>query len=194
MRKLALPGLLLAVVLLATLLLAASLKPARPLEFHNQVLLDLPLDESWDLMRDLSLAHHYVPGIRRTEITTAQKEGVGTSRRVYSSATDYINETVTDWRPGSGFDLALQDDDGAAPAPFKEAIFSYALQAHSPQETLLTMRLKCTMRGGVAGHWLASNLLAGIFQERLDSISRSVKQFYESNADTGTKQSNPHAR
>ena len=71
----------------------------------------------------------YVPGIQRTEITSSAPEGIGASRRVYTSDTDYLIETVLAWRPEQGFTLALTDADGCAPLPFSAARFAYQIEA-----------------------------------------------------------------
>ena len=125
MRKVLVTCVLAGVLLVAVLGLTAALIPARPHEYRSEVFIELPVAESWRLLGDLSLAHHYVPGVVRTEVTTQRKRGIGASRRVYSSDTDYINETVTAWQEGRGFTLALHTDDGSAPAPFREAAFTY---------------------------------------------------------------------
>ena len=39
-------------------------------EVTAQVVIDLPRAEAWDKLRDLSLAHNYVPGIVKTEIVS----------------------------------------------------------------------------------------------------------------------------
>ncbi|MFT6277144.1 MAG: hypothetical protein ACJAZ0_003256, partial [Halioglobus sp.] len=75
--------------------------------------------DAWGNLQDLTIAHHYVPGIIKTEITTEQKTGVGASRRVYQSTDTYLNETVIEWNQGNGFLLHLFKDNGDAPFPFK---------------------------------------------------------------------------
>jgi hypothetical protein len=122
MRKvLVIGGTLLGMTFFA-LLLVSNLKPAAPQTFRSETLLELPVEDAWRLLKDLSLAHYYVPGVIRTEISTAASEGAGTSRRVYSSDTDYINETITEWRSGSGFTMELHRDDGTARMPFQQRL------------------------------------------------------------------------
>ena len=45
-------------------------------EVSAEVIIDLPLDDAWEKLRDISLAHNYVPGIVKTEIVSDQAEGV----------------------------------------------------------------------------------------------------------------------
>ena len=139
--------------------------------------------QAWEKLSDLSLAHNYVPGIIRTEITTDAVQGEGASRRVYQSKSRYINETVTEWRQGQGFTIRLHKDNGNAPAPFAAAEFSYDLAEIDARNTRLHMELRFRMAGGYLGEWAARTLMAGAFQSRLDAVSAGLKRFYERGAD-----------
>lgn len=167
--------------LLATALwLTATLVPGKPLEYRSEIVIAVPIARSWILLQDLPQAQEYVPGIVRTELTTVTKAGPGTSRRVYSDENSYINETITVWREGEGFTLRLHGDDGLAPAPFSQATFSYQIEEQGPDNTLVQLRLRGTMRGGIVGEWAGRSLLSGAFQNRVDAVGRSLKKYYES--------------
>ena len=73
-------------------------------EVSADVIIDMPRAQAWETLSDISLAHHYVPGIVRTEIVSEQAMGVGASRYVYRNAKSYIQETVEEWRDGEGPD------------------------------------------------------------------------------------------
>ena len=94
---------------------------------ETSVVIKLSPARAWQKLSDLTLAHYYVPGLVKTQITTAQKKGVGASRRVYQSEKRYINETVVDWHEGHGFTVKLHNDDGTAPFPFSQARFTYTM-------------------------------------------------------------------
>ena len=84
----------------------------------SQIALEMPREQAWEKLRDLSLAHNYVPGIVRTAIVSEQAEGVGASRYVYRNAKSYIQETVEEWSEGDGFLIRLHRGDKPAP-PFR---------------------------------------------------------------------------
>ena len=176
MRKFFLIGLSVIVVAVA---LATSLESSRPLVYRSEVIVELPLSQAWARLKDLSLAHCYVPGITRTEIISAADQGIGTSRRVYSDGSSYIIETVTAWREGSGLDLDLTRDDGSAPPPFAQAAISYQLQDAGGEKTRASTQLSFVMRGGYLGQWAAKWLLAGEFQARIDAVAAGLKHYYE---------------
>ena len=104
-------------------------------EAKGQVVIDLPLPQAWDKLRDLTLADKYVPGLVKVELTTEQREGVGASRKVYQSDTRYIEETVEEWNEGEGILIRLHKGDKAAP-PFKQAWFRYHFEAQGADKTL----------------------------------------------------------
>ena len=135
--------------------------------------------EAWGNLQNLTLAHHYVPGIIKTEITTEQKTGLGASRRVYQSADGYLNETVIEWTEGKGFLLHLSEDSGDAPFPFKYAEFRYQLTDGSNGKTEIKTSLSFQMAGGCLGHWF-SVLLAGEFQKRTDEVADNLIIYYDS--------------
>ncbi|MDG2272547.1 MAG: hypothetical protein P8L39_09590, partial [Halioglobus sp.] len=58
-------------------------------EVSAKVLINIPHSAAWDRLQDISLAHNYVPGIIKTEIVSAQLQGVCASRYVYLNKNNY---------------------------------------------------------------------------------------------------------
>ncbi len=134
---------------------------------------------AWGRLSDLSLAHNYVPGIRRTEITTTERRGVGASRRVYRSATDAMDESVVEWGEGSGFRLRLHYGAGGPPFPFEQAWFRYRIEDGDSTTTRLSLALEYDMRWGAAGKILGALGTHWIIQRQIETIAKRLKQFYE---------------
>jgi len=143
------------------------------------VLIDISPHEAWQKLGDLTLAHHYVPGLVKTQITTDQHKGLGTSRRVYQSEKRYINETVVAWHDGSGFTLKLHNDDNTAPFPFSEASFTYAIAPISEDQVKMETALHYRLGMGCLGHWLHDWIMAPIIQGRINEGAANLKNFYE---------------
>ncbi|MCB1690690.1 MAG: SRPBCC family protein [Halioglobus sp.] len=151
-------------------------------EVSAQTLIDLPLHECWAKLRDISLAHNYVPGIVKTEIVSEQAEGVGASRYVYRNAKSYIQETVEEWDEGKGFLIHLHRGDKPAP-PFRDAWFRYALADGGNGYTLLTTSLVYEMPWGRLGAWLGEKM-AGFVQATINDVALSMKLYYETGTPT----------
>ncbi len=126
-------------------------------EVSAQILIDIPLTEAWAKLRDISLAHNYVPGIVKTVIVSKQTEGVGASRYVYRNEKSYIQETVEEWQEGRGFLIRLHKGDKPAP-PFRKAWFRYTLAEHGPGQTQFTASLRYEMPWGRPGAWLGAKM------------------------------------
>jgi hypothetical protein len=141
----------------------------------HSVLLDLNPSAAWAKLRDLSLAPHYVPGLTGCQFHPGAREGVGASRRVFRKGGQWLDESVAQWQEGAGFVLILHRASSGAPFPFREASFSYALQAEG-DATRITTKMSYSLRGGR----LMEMLLAKAFNNVVREIAENLKAFYES--------------
>jgi hypothetical protein len=148
----------------------------RAANFH--ITIDIPREKAWEILRDLSRAHHYVPGLVKTEITTDNKEGIGASRIVYQSERKGLHETVTEWNEGCGFLIRLHRGEKGPPPPFKEGWFRYAIEDEG-DKTRLSISLIYTLRMGWFGILLERLLLGKNFHRILRDIAISMKAYYE---------------
>ena len=151
-------------------------------EVSAQVVIDLPREQAWDKLRDISLAHNYVPGIVKTEIVSEQPTGVGASRYVYRNSKSYIQETVEEWDEERGFLIRLHRGDKPA-LPFKNAWFRYELEDQGTQKTLFTASMKFELPLGVLGGWLEKKLEKFV-AATISDVAISMKLYYETDQPT----------
>lgn len=144
--------------------------------------INLPPNQVWERLSDLSLAHNYVPGIIKTEIVTSEIQGVGTSRRVYQGRSRFLQETVIDWREGGGFTLRLHK--GERDSPFKNSRFDYHIEPNGDAQTqadatkvILTMSYEPPL--GIVGDVMDRLLLHGLIQKAITDVGLSMKHYYE---------------
>jgi hypothetical protein len=149
---------------------------------NAHTIIDIPLSEAWEKLRDISLAHNYVPGIVKTTIVSEQREGVGASRYVYRNEDSYIQETVEEWHAGNGFLIHLHKGEKPAP-PFKDAWFRYALEGCGNGQTRLTTTLMYDMPWGGFGKWLGARM-AGFVTTTISDVALSMKLYYETGEPT----------
>jgi hypothetical protein len=149
-------------------------------EAAHTVFLEMPGEQAWNILRDLTLSGNYVPGITHAEITTDIKEGVGASRRVYPIAMD---ETVIEWREGHGFVLKLHFGEGKPTFPFEAANCSLMLE-DGWNRTKLHHALMYTIRFGIVGKILDRLILNRIVKSRIRKITDNMKYFYETGEST----------
>jgi hypothetical protein len=147
------------------------------------VTLDLPLQEAWAKLSNLSLAHHYVPGIVDTRITSANATGVGASRNVYQKRGGFLQETVTEWNEGHGFTLRLHK--GEKDAPFRHAGFTYALTPEGDSSTRATLTMRYEPPMGMIGGVLDGVMLKRIITGVITDVAWSMKFYYETGKTAG---------
>ncbi len=148
-------------------------------EATARLVIDVPKARAWELLQDLSIPHHYVPGLTGSEITSEKRSGVGASRRVYRKTGGYLDETVNSWQDGVGFVLRLHRGAKGPGMPFSEAQFRYRIEDAGSGTTALTVSLLCTLRWGALGRFLYSRLLYRIFRHVVHDIALSAKRYYE---------------
>lgn len=157
----------------------------------HSILLDLTPQAAWAKLRDLSLAPHYVPGLTGCQFHPGATQGIGASRRVLRKGAQYLDESVVQWQEGTGFVLRLHKGGNDSPFPFRQARFSYALQAEG-NATLITLQMSYSLRGGR----LFEKLLAKAFNKVVQQIAENLKAFYETgrtqNPDMVVSTSNIH--
>ena len=151
-------------------------------EVSTSVVIDIPREQAWAKLRDISLPHNYVPGIVKTEIVSDNTEGIGASRYVYRNARSYIQETVEEWNEGHGFLIRLHKGDKPAP-PFKLAWFRYQLDDQGEDRTLFTASMIFELPWGPLGAFLEKRM-AGIVKKTIADVACSMKLFYETGEPT----------
>ena len=139
--------------------------------------IEMPRAQAWDKLRDISLAHHYVPGIIDTRIVSDNTEGVGASRYVYRKPDSYIQETVQEWHEGEGFLIRLHHGDKPA-APFRSAWFRYQLDSEGADKTRLTTTMHFEMPWGALGS-LLEKMMAGVVEKTVADVALAMKLYYE---------------
>lgn len=143
----------------------------------SNIMCNIPAEKAWEKLRDISTAHHYVPNLKSTKITTPKKEGVGASRRV-SGKHGVLDETVTEWKEGKGFTIRLHKGE-KGPAPFKEAHFTYRIDKIDDKQCKLTTTMVYEMPWGAVGSLLNSLLFGRIVRGNIRDVVLCMKHYYE---------------
>lgn len=165
-------------VLLLSSLLSGLSRAEQPIhQVTASVYADIGRADAWRILQDFSLAHHYVPNIVRTELVTAQANGVGAHRRVHAADGGYTDETIIEWDPPLGFLMRLHK--GEEPLmPFALSRFRYQLTPEG-EGTRLTLTLAYRMRWGLPGEKLGQWFIADKVAETVALTAAGMKHFYE---------------
>ena len=148
-------------------------------EIKYEVIIDMPREKAWEIMKDISVPHKYVPGLIKTEVYPGPTQGVGASRRVFKKFMA-LDETVTEWDEGYGFAIRLHD--GLKEKPLPKAYFKYRIEDTPEGKTRFIATMGYTFPFGVLGQLIDSLLVAPIVSGEVRAVALAVKHFYE----TGT--------
>lgn len=161
-----------------TIVAGGALAESLDQQVSVSVVAAVPLELAWENLRDLSVAHNYVPGLTRTEIVSRRREGIGVHRRVYDEDDDFLEETVIEWQDGQGFVIKLHDGDEPM-APFERAEFAYRIQGQGEGSTLIQLSLTFRMPWGAVGETLADWFVRPAMEDMLEQVAAGMKHYYE---------------
>lgn len=145
-------------------------------EAVGRVHIDMPRAQVWEKLRDLSLAHNYVPGVTAIRIDTAQREGVGASRTVTMANGSEMQETVIEWTDGHGFLIRLHKGDKPAMPIFRHFQFRYRIDDEG-QGTVFTPAMLYETRFGPIG-WVLGKLIHKPFCRAAQDIGLAMREYY----------------
>ncbi|TXS94271.1 SRPBCC family protein [Parahaliea maris] len=169
---------LLCLVAIVAAMAVAAMRPGKPIEVVVSAEVEVPHTEAWQRMSDLSVAHNYVPGLTATEITTPYATGVGASRKVYQSGSNYLEETVTAWNEGEGFVIRLHK--GEEPmSPFRQAEFRYHMEPLTDQATRVTLAIVVELPFGALGSVLGESVARAPMEQELTGVLAGLIYYYE---------------
>lgn len=143
-----------------------------------EIQVDLPRARVWEGLRDLTRAPLYVPNLTGVEFTTEQRDGVGTSRRVFQKNGKPMDETVESWDEGYGFLLRLHVGD-EPPKPFKRAWFDYRIDDGPDGRTIFKPSLRYEMPWGPLGALLDALVVKRFALGNVRQMAENFKRHYE---------------
>ena len=149
------------------------------IRLQSQALLNHPLPEVWQVISDLSLAHHYWPGALKTSKVDFGPIREGASRTLLLESDKTLQETVIEWDEGSGYVMAW--DQPSNDWRFHDVEIRYHIEADDELGKKTDLAITVTFRPsyGLLGKWLLSAYLTTVWQGWLDNLTDSIQYFYD---------------
>ncbi|WP_411768276.1 SRPBCC family protein [Winogradskyella sp. A3E31] len=159
-------------ILLIIFLLIGVLKP--DISYDSEIVVDKPLEESWQVMQDESKMAEWMDGFQNVEHVSGQKGTVGSVSNVYFITDGQemtIKETITDLKPNESIEMLFETD-------FMD--MDYKLNM-----TALNGKTKITSHTTVKGNGMFSKsfiaLVGSSFKSQEDTNLMNLKDVIESN-------------
>jgi ligand-binding SRPBCC domain-containing protein len=116
---------------------------------ENSIRIDAPPEKVWSVLASLDTLAKYDPGVARSEIVSAVKEGPGAARRCDLKPGGWFNERVADWRPNEALSFELYE----CTLPVQRLRHSYALVSEGGG-TVVRQRMEYELKFGPVGKLL----------------------------------------
>jgi hypothetical protein len=150
---------------------------------EKQIMINLTHKECWMILRDISLASNYIPGVEKIEIISSKKEGIGATRKAYlEKGSKVVDETVIDWENGTGFTLKLEVKGQRVLPWFNEFYFQYHIE-EADHKTFFKPAILYQPRSLVM-LGLQRKVFHCVLGKHLLVICASMKSYYETNIPT----------
>ena len=143
-----------------------------------EAVIALPRAAVWDKLRDLRTARHYVTGVTAIELSTAQREGVGASRKVFMKGRAPVDETVVAWEDGRGMTMKIHNGE-QPPAPFRWAKFQYAIEDAPGGRTRVLGTFSYEMAWGLFGRMFDALAVRPASARSHATLGANMKKYYE---------------
>ena len=150
---------------------------------EKQIMINLPHAECWEKVKDISLAHNYIPNVEKIEIVTPHKEGLGASRKAYlTKGKKIVDETVTEWIDKVGFTLKLEVAGKRVLPWFNKFYFRYHIEK-ADHKTLFRPGILYEPRVKILVG-LQRKVFDCVMGRELKVICASMKAYYETDRPT----------
>ena len=139
-------------------------------KLSSEIRINAPKERVWDIIADLTTVQYYDPGVISTRYTSEAREGVGASRHCDLPDEGYVEERVTNWKPGESYTINIYEgSEIVAPFATQDARFTLI---EDGQETTARMEIEYELKPGAPveprelerqwGEEMIPTLLAGL--------------------------------
>ena len=141
---------------------------------ENSIRIDTTPDKVWSVLASLDALAKYDPGVTKSEIVSAAKEGPGAARRCDLTPGGWFKERVTDWRPGEALSFELYE----CSLPVRRLRHSYTLVPEGGA-TVVRQRMEYALKLGPLGKLLDAVMVRRKWDAGIKGFLSGLKRFAE---------------
>ena len=113
---------------------------------ENSICINAAAEKVWSVLASLDALDQYDPGIRKSEIISPSKDGLGAARRCELTPGGWLKERVADWKPRDSIAFELFE----CTLPVRRLKHTYTLTAEGGA-TLVRQRMEYELKFGPIG-------------------------------------------
>ena len=141
---------------------------------ENSIRIAAPREKVWSVLASLDALERYDPGIRKSEIASASKEGLGAVRRCEVASGGWFEERVVAFRPPESLAFELVE----CSLPLRRLSHSYTLTREG-DSTLVRQRMEYDLKLGPLGKLIDGMVVRKRWDDGIRGFFRGLKHYVE---------------
>jgi ligand-binding SRPBCC domain-containing protein len=141
----------------------------------NEIAINAPVEKIWAVLSNLQLLEIYDPTVLKSEIISAEKDGIGTKRKVYmKDGKNWFEEKVTQWEPCKT--LAIQLTNCSFPINGLEHNYSFISDGNS---TIVKQTMEYEVKFGLLGKLMDMLIIKKQSDKGIKLFMKGLKEIVE---------------
>ena len=143
---------------------------------ENSIRIDATPEKVWSVLASLDALAKYDPGVAKSEIVSAAKEGPGAARKCDLTPGGWFKERVTDWQPNEVLSFELYE----CTLPVRRLRHSYTL-VREGGATVVRQRMEYELKLGPLGKLLDAVMVRRKWNAGIKGFLSGLKRYAETN-------------
>jgi hypothetical protein len=141
---------------------------------ENAIRIETTPDKVWSVLASLDALARYDPGVSKSEIVSAAKEGPGAARRCDLTPGGWFKERVVEWRPNEALSFELFE----CSLPVRRLRHGYTL-VRDGGATIVRQRMEYELKLGPLGKLLDAVMVRRKWNAGIQGFLAGLKRFAE---------------
>jgi carbon monoxide dehydrogenase subunit G len=143
----------------------------------NEITINAPIESIWNHLTNLELLDKYDPTVKKSELISNEKTGVGAKRKVHMlDGKNWFDEKIIVFKPNEALTYQLTD----CSFPIQELKHSYTFEKVGNQITVKQV-MEYTVKFGLLGKLLDSLMIRKQSDAGIKKFFNGLKQYAEKN-------------
>ncbi len=139
----------------------------------GKIHIDAPRDKVWDILADLETVKDYDSEIINAFYISDNREGVGAARQCDLPDGGYIKERITEWNPGEGYSMSV--DEGTGTELFESQSVRFGLKS-AGQGTIVSLEVEYELKSDAS---VNPQEMKNEYRELVNAVLAGLKVYAE---------------
>lgn len=141
---------------------------------ENSIRINAPPEKVWSVLASLEALDRYDPGVTKSEIVSASREGPGAARRCDLKPGGWFKEKVADWTPNESLSFELFE----CTLPVRRLRHTYTLTKDGAGTTV-HQRMEYELKFGLVGRLMDAMMVRKKWDSGIKGFFAGLKHYVE---------------